>query len=366
MMRRLVILLSLVVIVLTLSGTSLLQARPAAARLAWIGCDPYTPPGICAPAFHQGDLLRIRSGVGFVWLRAGASSSAAVLGTVWHGLPNAGNLRVVESKPVFDGYQSWYVVSPLFNLRLRGWVEQASLEVYDPYMPTVIPPPQAKAEWQPPFAALLRIGVPFGWIRNRPSSYAFSVDTIYPLQAFTVTSNGAVFDGIQWWWPVHVTKVDSHNSTILIDGWLEQSSIRTTPSSWVPSPTPTANSITGPAAFQPFEAGYMVWTSAGDTIYVLYGLNGGSYTIYNTYAGLPDNPVPENPPPGLFKPIRGFGRVWGNFANVRTALGWGRAAESGYTATVSTQQASNGQNAAITVSLPDGRIAVLSRGAWNF
>jgi hypothetical protein len=36
----------------------------------------------------------------------------------------------------------------------------------------------------------------------------------------------------------------------------------------------------------------------------------------------------ETPPPGLYEPIRGFGKLWHSDPHIRNTLGWGAAPES--------------------------------------
>lgn len=93
---------------------------------------------------------------------------------------------------------------------------------------------------------------------------------------------------------------------------------------------PTDPAITTQAAFQPFEFGSMVWLGNSGAIYVLYNDGSAEYMPEAVYAGLPENTITA---PDRLAPIRGFGRVWGNFEWVRNRLGWATAAESGYTAT---------------------------------
>lgn len=72
-------------------------------------------------------------------------------------------------------------------------------------------------------------------------------------------------------------------------------------------------------------------------------------------------------PAGLFKPVSGFGRVWGSSETVRNMLGWGTAPEQPYTATFEKFTASDGL-VNYYLSLPDGRVAHLragSRWAWK-
>ena len=88
------------------------------------------------------------------------------------------------------------------------------------------------------------------------------------------------------------------------------------------------------AAYQEFERGFMVWREDTGEILAFIELPNVVYRFPETaYDHLPENPVPEESPSGLVKPIRGFGRVWGNFPHVHAQLGWGIISEFGYTAT---------------------------------
>jgi hypothetical protein len=87
-------------------------------------------------------------------------------------------------------------------------------------------------------------------------------------------------------------------------------------------------------AEQTFEGGRMYWRKDRDSIYVVYG-SGGWAAFPNAWQD--GDPVyscpataPETSPP---TPLRGFGRVWCSFSEVRTGLGWATDAERGYDAT---------------------------------
>jgi hypothetical protein len=117
------------------------------------------------------------------------------------------------------------------------------------------------------------------------------------------------------------------------------------------------------AAYQDFEHGFMVWRE--DTGGVLVFLT-TSNVVYrfpeSVYAYLPDNPVMEEPPSGLVKPIRGFGRVWGHFEYVRNQIGWGLETEFGYTATISQGV---GTPTGERISLPDDSVVEFhADGHW--
>jgi len=108
-------------------------------------------------------------------------------------------------------------------------------------------------------------------------------------------------------------------------------------------PSPTATQATEPpsgyippfsdgsrisSTYQAYENGLMLWIAGTGNIFVLY--SEGDYEIYQLYryASLPDNPGQE-PPPGFYQPIFGFGKVWHNYPIVRARLGWATTEEEG-------------------------------------
>lgn len=79
-----------------------------------------------------------------------------------------------------------------------------------------------------------------------------------------------------------------------------------------------------PAAVQNFEHGLMIWAQHGGDTGQIYAI--WSYGRYKTFndtwtEGMPETPD-VSPPPGLFAPRRGFGKVWTDDPTVRTELGW--------------------------------------------
>jgi hypothetical protein len=113
--------------------------------------------------------------------------------------------------------------------------------------------------------------------------------------------------------------------------------------------------ITTPAAYQAFENGYMIWRYDAGSINVFIGKDGGqTYSFYRNryYAALPDNPITAAPPAGLFKPINGFGKLWGNVASLRQQLGWAVGPEQSYMLTISRPEpAANAEH----FTVPGGR-----------
>lgn len=92
------------------------------------------------------------------------------------------------------------------------------------------------------------------------------------------------------------------------------------------------------SAAQAFERGSMLWVSGPPgvpgTIYAVYNI--GVYQTYtDTYiAGIDPDSGGEIPPPGLFEPVRGFGKVWRTVGDVRSNLGWATTPESATIATL--------------------------------
>lgn len=113
----------------------------------------------------------------------------------------------------------------------------------------------------------------------------------------------------------------------------------------------------------------LIWRGdTGDVIGLL--LTGNTFYFWeDMYAGLPDNPVTEPTPAGRIKPINGFGRVWGNFPDVRESLGWAIEEEVGYTLNLTryTHPHPHGSVTDLIFNLPDGsRIAFMSDGTWRY
>jgi len=125
---------------------------------------------------------------------------------------------------------------------------------------------------------------------------------------------------------------------------------------------PQAHAQTVPAAFQTFERGYMIWLSDTDDIWVLYDNGTVNLFPFATYDPLPDNPVADDVPEGRVKPVRGFGRVWGNYSFVRNQLGWGVQDEFYY------EPVRDLTDTDLFVTFPDGRTAFINGAntTWEF
>ena len=111
---------------------------------------------------------------------------------------------------------------------------------------------------------------------------------------------------------------------------------------------------------QRFEHGQMIWWSDSSVIWVLF--DSGRAILYppGAYQRWPDNPY-LSPPPGYVRPIFGFGKIWGNDANVRAGLGWATRPEIGYTAE---RREDPGKN--YLRQLDDRWIEVASGTTWSY
>lgn len=133
------------------------------------------------------------------------------------------------------------------------------------------------------------------------------------------------------------------------------------------------------AAEQPFEHGRMIWLeevhgadyTLQGPILVLY--DDGTYEYYeDTWTeGMAESDPAIVPPAGLLQPIRGFGKLWRENANVRDGLGWATTPEQGFTTTWQEQTGESlGQSKAFARIL-SGQIAQINSwdvrtGTWQF
>lgn len=127
------------------------------------------------------------------------------------------------------------------------------------------------------------------------------------------------------------------------------------PSLPTPTPIPPSPVVTNTyAAYQPYQNGFMIWESNTSNVVVFF--NNGVYRLVpvTQYGGLPDNPNLDPVPGGFVRPINAFGKVWGNYGDIRTAIGWAIAGETGFNASFRTSSTSGVVGTCF--SLPDGRI----------
>lgn len=111
-----------------------------------------------------------------------------------------------------------------------------------------------------------------------------------------------------------------------------------------PARCPEAPAQESYAAGQYFERGLMIWVEEADDFYVFYeGEDAQGFQTFDWVLEITlkpgaseENRVGEDPPPGLYEPVSGFGMVWrGEIewvrADVRERLGWATAPEAGFT-----------------------------------
>lgn len=89
------------------------------------------------------------------------------------------------------------------------------------------------------------------------------------------------------------------------------------------------------AAWQSYERGTMLYLQeTPPSIYALSS-DGRFRRFDDTFvSGVDPENGGETPPPGLFEPIRGFGKVWRANLDIRALLGWARDGEHGENASV--------------------------------
>lgn len=113
------------------------------------------------------------------------------------------------------------------------------------------------------------------------------------------------------------------------------------PDTWFFSPAPDEcpwAAIHSDGAEQHFERGTMIWVGQENRIYVLYddSQHSPKWQIFTDEwnEGEPQRDPTLTPPPGWYQPVRGFGLVWRQHADVRSRLGWAIDQETGFSTTV--------------------------------
>jgi hypothetical protein len=132
-----------------------------------------------------------------------------------------------------------------------------------------------------------------------------------------------------------------------------------------PAGCPLAPHVTTAVA-QHFEHGKLLWLQASgeerpfDEIYALYDDNVSPHWQTMVDDWEPDMPETDPeivPPPGLFQPVRGFGKVWRERPGVRERLGW--ATDEEFQIENGVIQCAAGAYASCYVTGPEGVVYVL-------
>jgi LysM repeat protein len=208
---------------------------------------------------------------------------------------------------------------------------------------------------------------------------------IFTLGSFSTVSTASAQCLVRTDWPVHVVqrgetlariavRYNTNVATLAISNCIANinrifagQQLRVPPVGSIP-PTLAPIPVPGSAYqlrlnYQPFERGFMIWRADNSGVTAYFGATNGTLRDYpaRIYGRLPDNPVPDLPPFGFVRPIFGFGKVWGNYVDVRNALGWGTGAEQGYVSTVTRYSRS-----LFDFTLPNGnRVLVSNSTTWS-
>lgn len=206
------------------------------------------------------------------------------------------------------------------------------------------------------------------WRINRGGPIAEIWD-VAPTGAFTYTISTTEREYVQFSLYVADAEGDSNGAGLTIP--------LTCPDTWFFSPAPDgcpgAPAVFSDGAEQPFESGYMLWVEevvagGGPGIYVLYDDEIVS-PRWNFYPDTWEEGDPlcdvGQPPPGLYQPQRGFGKLWCDEPGVRDRLGWATEPETGYETAV--QRDSAPKYSTFYVRAADGNVWKLlpERSGWE-
>jgi hypothetical protein len=134
-----------------------------------------------------------------------------------------------------------------------------------------------------------------------------------------------------------------------------------------PDICPANAAIVSAGAEQQFEHGVAIWVEGELGIYILFEHGQYSWLFFQDawQPGEPESDPALEPPPGLYQPVRGFGKVWREQPGVRERLGWALAPEIGFTTAV--QRTSYAKYNETYLRASDGNVWKLGpeRSAWE-
>lgn len=124
-------------------------------------------------------------------------------------------------------------------------------------------------------------------------------------------------------------------------------------------PVTQPNAVSVPATYQNYDAGVLIYRADNGQILVL--ANNGTALGFDsrTYGALADNSYLVQNPSGRMIPSNGFGKVWSNYPLVRSLVGFPVTNEAGFVTAIGLV------SGGVSVSLPDGRVAVVSGDRWS-
>ncbi len=108
----------------------------------------------------------------------------------------------------------------------------------------------------------------------------------------------------------------------------------------------------------------MVWIEVSDSIVVLYDDQSWQQFEDTWSEEQPESDPSYLPPAERFQPIRGFGKVWRDWPDVRDRLGWALGSELAFETTFQSQDKGTETAEVKFVKLFNGQVAALiSRGS---
>ncbi|HUS15827.1 MAG TPA: hypothetical protein VM536_12515, partial [Chloroflexia bacterium] len=123
----------------------------------------------------------------------------------------------------------------------------------------------------------------------------------------------------------------------------------------------TASAGVREAVVQRFQRGLLFWNGDRKQIYELDSNPLNWFRFADTWQdGDPTGPF-STPIAGLYEPIRGFGKLWREQADVRSRLGWGLDPETGVSGVV-TQEFEHGT---MLLLEPTAARVLYANGAWD-
>jgi hypothetical protein len=116
----------------------------------------------------------------------------------------------------------------------------------------------------------------------------------------------------------------------------------------------------------------MIWLEADGAIYVFYdepppGSVGVEQFQDSWTSAEPESDPTIVPPAGLYQAVRGFGKVWREFPQVREGLGWALAPEQGFEGALQHEHHEGSSSGTRTfVRTAGGRVIWWLHPSWGF
>lgn len=176
----------------------------AGAQSGWVEMASFvkTDAPAVTPAVNSGmnwsrnNVVKLRRGVPFAWLRDYPSSIGGIKGTILNNYA-----VIIYGEAMSDGQQWWWPVRDP-NSAVIGYVEQNSLQ-FSAAAPNFYVMPIAPDQWQGGYILKTKSGVPFVWIREEAGGSTL-VDTVLAGGEVIVTDSLAIDDGYQVWQEVYI------------------------------------------------------------------------------------------------------------------------------------------------------------------